>query len=237
MIVVVAKLLLRRMAKTCGAMTDLTLGRLRSTPTMVVYLRLVSFPNAHCAAIILTYPPMFAMPKITTWLRNLVSGHGHNDPKTLVFGSELPVGLPVLPSKRQQILTPTASQTDLVSDAKSKGSFFERLPREIRDQVYVLAFSDRTVHIDLRYQYPVSPDATRALTHAQVSTDPQWNIQARPQWTWWSSVCHRHPMGEPWADQCRTGSSRKMCDAFYSGEWPGKCFLGALGWMLSCKQA
>ncbi|CAM1511966.1 Fc.00g094790.m01.CDS01 [Cosmosporella sp. VM-42] len=111
--------------------------------------------------------------------------------------------------------------------------------------------------MDLMYDYPMlpKPDDGR-VTHCglNVGYDYRKGGRARKvdrsmpkQWAWRSSVCHRdsphsprklpgHRV-QPHADKCRFGESD--CDAceLWPGEWPAKCFLGVMGWLLSCRQA
>ena len=146
--------------------------------------------------------------------------------------------LPLLPATRKHILTPTSSLENLTPLIQPNGPFFERLPPELRRQIYLAAFGDRTIHLDLRQERPRLVDAPKAPTHAQVGEDGgERNRKTGGRWVWWSSVCHRHPMAPAWADQCQLGSSRRMCDTFYPGQWPGKCFLGSMGWILACRQS
>jgi len=177
------------------------------------------------------------MPKLRKWLRGILSGAHDNDSGLKPSEPAIPAGLPVLPKKRKHLITPSSSCDNLTQSTTPNGAFFERLPRELRDQIYIAAFGDRTVHMDLRFQYLRAWTAPRVPTHAQVTDLGDRYHNAEPGLAWWSCVCHRHPLGEPWADQCQIGSPRGMCDAFYPGEWPGKCFLGVMGWLLSCRQA
>ncbi|KAI5457370.1 hypothetical protein BGZ63DRAFT_467274 [Mariannaea sp. PMI_226] len=81
------------------------------------------------------------------------------------------------------------------------------------------------------------------------------NREKRKVWYWQSSVCHRkrwNPDGEfwryfpgmsgsananlpPFRDQCRWGWAL-YCDE-WPGDMPGKCMIGVMGWLLSCRQA
>lgn len=177
------------------------------------------------------------MPKFRKLFHSVFGGK-HDDgtgPKS--SEPDLPLGLPVLPPNRQHVLTPSASHEDLTRFIRPNGVFFEQFPRELRDQIYIAAFGERTVHMDLQFEYPRYSDLSRTLIHAQVNSYGRTDYNAGRRWAWWSSVCHRHPLAEAWDDNCQRGSPREMCDAFYSGEWPGKCFLGVMGWLLSCRQA
>ncbi|VUC24320.1 unnamed protein product [Clonostachys rosea] len=72
------------------------------------------------------------------------------------------------------------------------------------------------------------------------------------RWIWRSSDCHRNP---PWdtrsdehnkykdravnasEDRCRFGGAEGYFCQLWPGERPHKCFVGAMGWLLSCRQA
>ncbi|CAG9982001.1 unnamed protein product [Clonostachys byssicola] len=72
------------------------------------------------------------------------------------------------------------------------------------------------------------------------------------RWIWRSSDCHRNP---PWdrrsdehnkykdravnasEDRCRLGGVEGHFCQLWPGERPHKCFVGAMGWLLSCRQA
>lgn len=176
------------------------------------------------------------MPQIRKWLRRIF-GDKHEGNGRKASEPAIPP-LPVLPSNRKHRLTPSSSLDNLQPLIRPNGPFFERLPAELRSQIYVAAFGDRIVHLDLRQEYPRIMEAPTAPTHAQVSDDgEERNREAGPRWVWWSSVCHRHPIAPAWADQCHLGSPREMCDTYYAGQWPGKCFLGIMGWILACRQS
>lgn len=158
-------------------------------------------------------------------------------------------GLPFLPAQRPRILTPSPSHEFLVpsvASAAAKSSFFQRLPFEIRHKILTEAFGDMTVHMDLRYDRPPVPSRGPKFSHAGVHAPggrPKLDKSKPKQWRWWSSVCHRSapiPLGESWStkpfeDGCRWG------EGYWCESWPGetqhKCFIGAMGWLLSCRQA
>jgi hypothetical protein len=64
------------------------------------------------------------------------------------------------------------------------------------------------------------------------------------RWAWWGCVCHRdvekrmlHRQGDvldPWEDGCTDGFA--ACKG-WSGEQPTSCYIGIMGWLLSCRQA
>lgn len=176
------------------------------------------------------------MPKLTTWVRKIRRSRETKCGSRSSLSS-LPVGLPILPKKRQRVLTPSPSDETLIqvaSDATAKSPFFQWVPLELRRMIYIAAFGKRTVHMDLKFDHPELPGPA----HARLNPDrmnPR-DRTAAAEWRWWSSVCHRHPMVEGWMDQCRTGMSFTAC-FLYPGEIPDKCFLGVMGWLLTCRQA
>ncbi len=89
---------------------------------------------------------------------------GANDSKDGLNSSQpaLPPSLPVLPPKRQHILTPCPSHENLIHHATAKSAFFQRLPRELRRQIYISVYGSRTVHMDLRFSYPELPGPAHA---------------------------------------------------------------------------
>ena len=180
------------------------------------------------------------MPKPRKWLRKILGDNSTQEEKKAGRKASEPATppLPVLPSTRKHRLTPSSSLENLKPFIKPNGPFFEQLPPELRRQIYLAAFGDRTVHLDLRQEYPRLVEAPNAFFHAQVSEDGgERDHKTGPRWVWWSSVCHRHPMAPAWADFCQRGSPRQMCDAHYAGQWPDKCFVGVMGWILACRQS
>ena len=174
------------------------------------------------------------MARAVKWVRKILNRSNTKD-EPPPCRSVLPPGLPILPRKRERVLTPLPTQETLVrATATAESAFFQRLPLELRLKIYAEAFGQRTVHMDLRYDYPELPGPS----HARLDPDrmnPR-DTTVPPAWCWWSSVCHRHPLLEAWADECRTGMGTAACH-LYPGEMPEKCFLGAMGWLLSCRQA
>jgi hypothetical protein len=163
--------------------------------------------------------------------------------------------MPVLPSERLRVLTPTPSRESLALSATTTvadSPFFQKLPYEIRHRVLVFAFGADTVHMDLAYDHPMLPldrpvkypahcclNIGKGLENHHLKRD----IASPKQWQWWSSVCHRSFPGlvgsrygtEACDDQCRYGGG-DWCSS-YAGNMPRKCFIGAMGWLLSCRQA
>jgi hypothetical protein len=176
------------------------------------------------------------MPKLSTWIRKKMRSFRDNDDHPKSSDTPLiPRGLPVLPAKRRHILTPTPSSENLnLHHGPANGAFFQRLPFELRREIYLLAFGNRSVHMDLEYGYA----EPAGKGHARRDRDGKYaqDRTVPPEWRWSSSVCHRNPLEDAWVDQCRTGDNAAVCYLF-PGEWPDKCFLGVMGWLLTCRQA
>jgi hypothetical protein len=102
-----------------------------------------------------------------------------------------------------------------------------KVPPNIRRDILRLAFGDRRLHMSLflERQYP--------LDDIHESKD----IQATMEWQWFGCICHQlvvpdqlpAPMTSganhlgPWADTCKSGD-------------PLRGYMGAMGWLLSCRQ-
>ncbi|KFY44973.1 hypothetical protein V494_01226 [Pseudogymnoascus sp. VKM F-4513 (FW-928)] len=151
-------------------------------------------------------------------------------------------------------------QNQDATGGKNENTFFYRVPFEIRRQILMLAFGDQTVHMDLQYRYPFNladDQSSYMRLHARIqsslgSRGPELIEGERRGWRWFSCKCHRFPpdtarlsLGRrrnyPWShfrdphiDNCLQGMGR--CDE-WPGEWPVKCQIGIMGWLLSCKQA
>lgn len=175
------------------------------------------------------------MGKLSKWIRKKIRPGSHNttnnDPKPLYMG------IPILPQKRQHILTPSPSHSNLAQSplaATASSPFFQRLRLELRRQICIAAFGARTVHMDLRWGYSEIPGKHHARTNGGSYYPPDRTLE--PSWDWWSSVCHRNPRDEGWMDQCRTGLYNTPCWMF-PGKMPDKCFIGVMGWLLTCRRA
>lgn len=101
----------------------------------------------------------------------------------------------------------------------ANGPFFQRLPAELRRQILALAFGNRVLHMELEYERPlITDDGVR-------KRDPRGEYA----WRWRNGVCHRPAPGvvrgskedRLWLDKCMP-----LCGG-----------VGAMGWMLACRQA
>ena len=188
----------------------------------------------------------------STWIRKKLASRKNNPT------------LPTLPAERLRAITPSPSCENLGLTAHpqaaiAESAFFQKLPFEVRRRVLVEAFGEQTVHMDLIYDYPPQPPKPRRPSRGGRShgnTNVYWyggldDIRvkekgSRPKrYMWRSSVCHRNApvpgapghRAQPSQDLCRFGIvDDEACD-LWPGEHPGKCFVGAMGWLLTCRQA
>jgi hypothetical protein len=159
------------------------------------------------------------------------------------------------------ILSSQAQNQDATQ--KNKNYLLHRIPFEIRRQILILAFGEQTVHMDLQFQFPFNLvdkkryegwDIHARIQSTSLAMDSHLDKSEgqSKKWRWFSCVCHRFPpnatqlsLGRrrnyPWShfrdpdtDRCLGGSGK--CNE-WPGEWPGKCQIGIIGWLLSCKQA
>ncbi|OBT51564.1 hypothetical protein VE04_08388, partial [Pseudogymnoascus sp. 24MN13] len=108
----------------------------------------------------------------------------------------IPKGLPVLPESYQ----------DLCFDQfPSLSPFFQKLPLEIRRTIYLAAFGNRTLHMDLQYRHPHIPGSLHAGLNGE---DNPFDVSIPKSWLWWSCVCHRSPYHQHdlWLDHCSIGA-------------------------------
>lgn len=176
-----------------------------------------------------------SMAKVKRLLRKIFR-KAHNDITDHTAAEPAPpTALPVLPLRRNYLLTPSPSRVDLNRISSPHGVFFQRLPRELRDEVYIAAFGGRTVHMHCHSEYPRSPHEALAVTSAAAIE--QMDSDMPPRWARWNCVCHSYFQCALYDDRCRCGLPQKICNHFYAGRWPDQCSLGILGWLLSCRQA
>lgn len=151
-----------------------------------------------------------------------------------------------------------------ISAPACSAPFFTKLPAEIRHAILVLAFGDRKVHMDLRLLHPRRKDlpvhpAFVETSHCHGKAPMFWadkrDRSRSREWIWWSCVCHySYPPYHEIAHRQRQASSmggwyrrmgQDMCAYGQGGscwDWttskePDRCSIGAMGWILSCKQA
>lgn len=167
--------------------------------------------------------------------------------------------LPTLPRDRPRVLTPSPSRETLVlsaADATSNSAFFQKLPFEIRYRILKEAFGNYTVHMHLCYDFPKVPLDVRqrdpiyrhaSYRKAQPQSQTKFGIPRKKTWQWWSCICHRAYQSQlsywqpsvnpkPCIDRCYSGNIGLSCEC-WAGKAPGKCFIGVMGWLLSCRQS
>lgn len=155
--------------------------------------------------------------------------------------------LPTLPSSAS-VAAPSPSAT--VSSA-----FFQRLPLEIRRHILEAAFGDQTVHMHLSLERPLlrkhrpkqgtQSSSSSLAGHGWHPGSSAWDVTARPYWVWRSSVCHfscsQHaPLSDPSPAMNGWSIGKDYCvEGWSCGEpnAPGSCGIGAMGWLLTCRQA
>lgn len=164
-----------------------------------------------------------------------------------------PIPCPPLPfdSRRRRSLSGLPG----VVTEQSSSLFFTRLPPELRRFILIETFGDRTLHLDLQYRHPFASDVTaNGPLHAGLRYDYRRYCVAMdttdvPAWRWFGSVCHDYgqqtfapprPFGFLGAlsdDRCLSGHGSCQIPAMRDQDHPQACFIGALGWLLSCRQA
>lgn len=139
---------------------------------------------------------------------------------------------------------------DKGSATAQAGSAFFNLPGEIRLAVLLKAFGNCDMHMDLRFDIPrYTAETAGKPNHVPVhggyppllythNGKPRGTCKA---WRWYGCRCHRlnprveSPQGILY-DGCLWGEA--MCNAWVDIlPIPDRCFIGAMGFLLSCKQA
>ncbi|KAF6823161.1 hypothetical protein CMUS01_10808 [Colletotrichum musicola] len=197
---------------------------------------------------------------LSTWLRRKTENRPSSQPNNDDVASPPP--MPTLPAQRPRRLSIYSEPADYA--AISESPLF-RLPFDIREQILLEAFGRQTVHLDLRLAHPPAERRwrrgfrmpknfdchTQFDTHANAHRNRNRDKTLPQRWEWWSSVCHRlvrdvdvkasthglsiwPPQDCPAIDGCHDGWA---CCAAWPGEEPGKCFLGVMGWLLTCREA
>ncbi len=165
---------------------------------------------------------------------------------------ELPP-LPFLPTTRSRPLTPPQSEDQL-----AHYGLFGMLPLEMRRRILIEAFGGQTLHMDLSHRHPLvrtpsRPKGAGVHRHCDLESNLVADTSQPEQWQWFGCVCHRGagyseaekeqsrqaleapPTTDPCGDGCLEGS-KSMCTC-PQGVGGAACFVGVLGWLLSCRQA
>lgn len=123
--------------------------------------------------------------------------------------------------------------------------FFEALPLELRYMIYITAFCNYTIHLDLDYDYrgfgfPYKMDSQEGTHqfHARLSMGKRHDDHHH-DWLWRSSICHRRSDIDACWDRCNISDRRTLvCDSLQGSVLtPRRYRLGALSWLLTCRQA
>ncbi|EEP75627.1 predicted protein [Uncinocarpus reesii 1704] len=168
--------------------------------------------------------------RIREWVQSKFGRKHYEEP----IAPEAPAFLSSLSlvSKHQRSVSSSLSRTAEISDPVPKAvanSPLFKLPPELRNLIYEFAFGGRILHLELQPKficmYPVGMSlGYKSQYHCDDSTEREF-------WHWWSSVCRRHPVKDPWMDHCRRNWAESLL--FPSG----KCPLGIMGFMLTSRQA
>jgi hypothetical protein len=143
--------------------------------------------------------------------------------------------MPTLPATRQRAVSSAGTEA-----TQQQSPFFTKLPTELRDRIYVQAFGNRTIHIDLSHDHADFAGDRHAGLSGKFYKD-----QSTPrQWRWWSCTCHRLQHVKDgkqyrldfWLDRCRQ-AEQTYCRFEDLQLDPSECLVGAMGWLLSCRQA
>lgn len=136
-----------------------------------------------------------------------------------------------------------------------KDRFFDVLPPEIRRKILIFAFGQQTVHMDLQFRRPFAKtwkEGSHGGLPVRQKDEAGGNfIEQRmigdKKWMWYSCVCHRHsPDEQDWLCHGRMAGNEFEKDTCLLGNgqcehWPGKsqkkCYIGAMGWLLTCQRA
>lgn len=176
--------------------------------------------------------------------------------------SDEPIEIPPLPflppPSTRSSENVTAQEVAATQPAQLNGTFFERLSPDLRRMILIEAFGDRTVHMHLQFDRPLQARPHRKRLHAGgVDVLNQTHSASRQMkkpraWQWYSCVCHRDPVwfversqgvGEgkmtsmPMMDTCLRGQPQ-CCDRPPGDrEDMSQCYLGVMGWLMTCRQA
>ncbi len=209
---------------------------------LIAFIALFLLPAFHlhvlrsrCTSFLLA--PYTSMKRLQQWMNSRQAGHRHNGGKKSNKNRDVIENtvstMPKLPSSRPRAIT--MSHSDI---SQERSQFFTMLPGELRENVYLYLFGHRTIHIDLQYDHADRIGAQ----HANLAGPFCKDMSTPKQWRWWSCMCHRiqkEVHGELfvldfWLDNCRSGEQTYCKWAFPDRS---ECFVGALGWLSSCRQA
>ncbi|KAH6695635.1 hypothetical protein F5X68DRAFT_198686 [Plectosphaerella plurivora] len=193
--------------------------------------------------------------KLTKWIQNRVDNLPFRKPS-----EDRP---PYLPSPRPRPLTPTSSAEVLVQPPSCL--LFTQLPALIRRDILLLAFGNRTLHMDLVFDLPLYPPpeehawdtplARCARRHAAIyKPDFEDNMEklVPRAWRWCGCACHAsrilnrdllqfntgiYAARNIHNDRCLEGVCEIGRSKDFKLNWPDDCQIRIMGFMLSCRQA
>ncbi|KAJ2980643.1 hypothetical protein NQ176_g2517 [Zarea fungicola] len=197
----------------------------------------VSFPPYNLFIIL----PQSTMPDILQFIRR--KRHAKKKDKD---------GFPYLPDVPSA--TSFAPSTIALPESNADCLLFQKLPWELRRRILMEAFGQRTIHMNLALEVTLGENRhiiTTELRKRHAATPrPRHGDETLPrEWKWRSSVCHgpcfdhrywsmkppRGPGPREREDACLEGDA--MCEYLTDQPLPFACFIGVLGWLLTCRQA
>lgn len=138
---------------------------------------------------------------------------------------------PDLPTHRPRPLTPSATRESLlisVAAATAESDFFQKLPFEIRHKILLHAFGGNVLHLGICFMPPRVPPShkpPRGLRPGGIQLQLRLEsfVCISPDSPRTSTHNEYHKGSGPW------------CTCKAKGE--GICYIGIMGWLLSCRQA
>lgn len=178
---------------------------------------------------------------LKSWLRRKTGRNKDVEVDRGYIASPLP-----LSTTQPRVLTTTPSQA---SSVVANSPLFNHLSSELRLAILEQAFGKQNLHMNLLYFDPAKPISARAADPDRHATANGYKKPPgkKAVYQWSSSICHRDYPTEfegqrktPfWYDPCHRTSTVggwEHCED-YPGERPATCWLGIMGFLLSCRQA
>ncbi|KAG7149341.1 hypothetical protein HYQ46_001755 [Verticillium longisporum] len=148
----------------------------------------------------------------------------------------VPPPLPVTRTNRRP-LTPLLAE-DLAVAAIPTSPFFAVLPPDVRIEILVVAFCGLRLYVDLGRG---APNNSRPRRHCGRAPCLGITLKRDRIWRWTDGTCHRLPtiwLSDEWTPQDELMLPRRYCCIDGQAQCCGRaCFLGVMGWLLSCRQA
>lgn len=138
------------------------------------------------------------------------------------------------------------------TDGTSQSGFFQRLPRELRDLIFLHVLEPQAIHIHLSLEHSIISEYDGEIwknRHARISPYSKRNPASPCVWIWRSSYCHDVCfLPEYWQYQMMPALGYRDRDICLVGEasctslWSpfnstNSCKVSSLGWLQSCRQA